>query len=297
MSISDETTIVKNNEGPIDNVQEMSTGKDISWKSVLIGGVPGILLGYAGSLFATNHHKEVDDEGLPLEEEPIDEVEVLKEEVSALKEEVFALREELASHEAESQIPPIGHVVDVAFGISDSMSFSEAFASARAEVGPGGVFTWHGNVYSTYYENEWGNMTDAQKHDYAVAVHNTDYNHEPPTGYSGYDAPIDNGEIHVLSEEQVETEDGDMVHVTRVEMDGHYGEVYDFNNDGQPDAALIDDNDDGIPDFALIDENHDGLIDENEVYEVTDPRLMDVDNELYGDMPDYVNDADPSSFV
>ena len=297
MSISDETTIVKNNEEPIDNVQEKSTGKDISWKSVLIGGVPGILLGSTGSLFAANHHKEVDDEVLPLEEEPIDEVEVLKEEVSALKEEVSALREELASHEAESQIPPIGHVVDVAYGISDSMSFSEAFASARAEVGPGGVFTWHGNVYSTYYENEWDNMTDAQKHDYAVAVHNTDYTHESPTGYSGYDAPVDNGEIHVLSEERVETEDGDMVHVTRVEMDGHYGEVYDFNNDGQPDAALIDDNDDGLPDIALIDENHDGLIDENEVYEVSDPRLMDVDNELYGDMPDYVNDADPSSFV
>lgn len=296
MSISDESTIVKNNEEPMDNGQERSISKDISWKSVVIGGVPGILLGSAGSLLATNHHKEADDEVLMPEEEPIDEVEVLKEEVSALKEEVSALREDLASHEAESQISHIGHAVDVASGISDSMSFSEAFASARAEVGPGGVFTWHGNVYSTYYENEWDNMTDAQKHDYAVAVHNLDYNHEPSAGYSGYDAP-DDGEIHVLSEEQVETENGEMVHVTRVEMDGHYGEVYDFNNDGQPDAALIDDNDDGLPDVALIDENHDGLIDENEVYEVSDPRLMDVDNELYGDMPDYVNDADPSSFV
>ena len=33
---------------------------------------------------------------------------------------------------------------------NDELSFKAAFDAARAELGPGGVFTWHGNVYNTY---------------------------------------------------------------------------------------------------------------------------------------------------
>lgn len=42
--------------------------------------------------------------------------------------------------------------------VTDDMSFAEAFAAARREVGPHGVFEWHGGVYGTYYENEWEQM-------------------------------------------------------------------------------------------------------------------------------------------
>ena len=38
--------------------------------------------------------------------------------------------------------------------VSDDVSFNEAFADARAQVGPGGVFEWHGRVYGTYYKEE-----------------------------------------------------------------------------------------------------------------------------------------------
>jgi hypothetical protein len=34
--------------------------------------------------------------------------------------------------------------------ISDGLSFAEAFDQARAEVGPGGVFYWHGGIYNTF---------------------------------------------------------------------------------------------------------------------------------------------------
>lgn len=294
MSISDESTIIKKNEVPMDKNQKESSSNDISWSSVVIGGVPGILLGSTGSLFAANRKDEAAE--IQDVEKPNDEVAELKEEVSVLKEEVSALREELASHEADSHSTHIGYTVNVAHGVSDSMSFSEAFATARAEIGPAGVFTWHGNVYSTYYENEWENMSDAQKHEYAQAVHNTDYHDYSSGGQTYHGVSNDGDEIHVLSQEEVEMEDGQMVNVTRVEVDGHYGEVYDFDHDGQPDAALLDSDDDGQPDVALVDDNGDGMIDGSEVYQFN-TGIVDVDNDLYGDMPDYTNDADPSSFV
>ena len=49
--------------------------------------------------------------------------------------------------------------VALATGVSDDMSFGEAFATAREEVGPGGVFEWHGNVYATYSKEEWDMMS------------------------------------------------------------------------------------------------------------------------------------------
>lgn len=52
----------------------------------------------------------------------------------------------------------------IATTVTDSMSFSQAFAAARAEVGAGGAFEWHGNVYSTYYVNEWNSMSRAEQH-------------------------------------------------------------------------------------------------------------------------------------
>jgi hypothetical protein len=48
-----------------------------------------------------------------------------------------------------------GANVPMAGNVTDDMSFSQAFAAAREEVGPGGVFQWHGNTYGTYYANEW----------------------------------------------------------------------------------------------------------------------------------------------
>ena len=35
-----------------------------------------------------------------------------------------------------------------------SLSFRQAFDAARAELGPGGVFRWHGNIYNTYTADE-----------------------------------------------------------------------------------------------------------------------------------------------
>jgi hypothetical protein len=51
-----------------------------------------------------------------------------------------------------SQTPAASHV-------NDSMSFAEAFASARQETGQGGIFFWRGGVYGTYYRDEWNQLS------------------------------------------------------------------------------------------------------------------------------------------
>ncbi len=47
--------------------------------------------------------------------------------------------------------------------VNDEMSFADAFAAARAQVGAGGVFTWRGGVYGTYTQDEWNSMTPEQR--------------------------------------------------------------------------------------------------------------------------------------
>ncbi len=61
----------------------------------------------------------------------------------------------------------IDATVPVAYSPNDAMSFSHAFAAARAEVGPGGCFAWRGGIYGTYYYDEWHNMSSAEKALYA----------------------------------------------------------------------------------------------------------------------------------
>ena len=52
--------------------------------------------------------------------------------------------------ESEGQPEWADAEINVATGVTDEMSFGEAFAAARAEVGAGGAFEWRGEVYNTY---------------------------------------------------------------------------------------------------------------------------------------------------
>ena len=66
-----------------------------------------------------------------------------------------------------------GHDMEVATSVNDSMSFNQAFAAARHEVGPGGLFVWHGHTYGTYYANEWNAMSPEEHNQYWADVHHT----------------------------------------------------------------------------------------------------------------------------
>ena len=54
--------------------------------------------------------------------------------------------------------------------VGGSQSFREAFQAARAELGPGGVFRWHGNIYNTYTVEEWNAMSTEEKNLFAQRV-------------------------------------------------------------------------------------------------------------------------------
>ena len=72
--------------------------------------------------------------------------------------------------EADTQSDDLSNLVDgqlpVASSVTEDMSFAEAFAAARAEVGPGGVFQWHGQIFGTYTRAEWDAMSQAERAEY-----------------------------------------------------------------------------------------------------------------------------------
>ncbi len=60
--------------------------------------------------------------------------------------------------------------IDIASTVSQEMTFGEAFAAAREEVGTGGIFSWHGEVYNTYYVEEWQGLSLGQRQEFLAEV-------------------------------------------------------------------------------------------------------------------------------
>lgn len=191
--------------------------------------------------------------------------------------------------------------ITVATSVNDSMSFSEAFAAARAEVGPGGVFEWHGQLYGTYYADEWNNMTDEQKAEYSdhfnwshidhssshVAHHSSTATQQTATTTSSDDDDIDivsvnhnenNG--HAQNQTQTQTQTHQETHQETNEGNNdvkiigvsHNDEldmnVADLTVDGHY-ACLLDVDNDQVFDSLFVDENDNGDVDPGEVADVS----------------------------
>lgn len=152
--------------------------------------------------------------------------------------------------------------IRMATTVDDSMSFSEAFAAARAEVGPGGAFEWRGGLYGTYYANEWNNMTEEQKAEYYShfnfgSSHNggnvtpdnpeppTPTPPEPPTPEPPTPPTPPEQKIQVLGGETLTDEQGNKANVAYVKVDGHIGVMADTDQDGKVDIIMVDENDNG----------------------------------------------------
>lgn len=120
------------------NADASGAKKGIAWGKVAAGSGAGILLGSIAAFTATkaNASNEITTE---TDEQPVEE------------------------HPDWTD----GQVA-VATSVNDDMSFSEAFAAARAEVGPGGAFEWHGNVYGTYLADEWNSMSAEEQQAYGA---------------------------------------------------------------------------------------------------------------------------------
>ena len=290
--MNEETIIEKNSvvaatNGSVENKQESNP-----WKYVTLGGMPGVLLG-AGLLYAG----QTSAQALAQAEE------VVASDGKSNGDEVTNGQSSQEYCDALSIVPDSLHVAQV----SDSMSFSEAFAAARAEVGPGGVFYWHGGVYGTYYANEWDAMTAEDKQEFAELVQPEINANQVPTPTDAHpdiavqdSQVVDDAEAQLAQQISENFDMGGDVHIVGyANYDDHLMVGYDLDNDGEADVAIIDV--DG--NFAL---SSDDVIVDTSGNAVTigdlagtDPTFMaNMENpDVASDMPDYMNDANIDPLV
>ena len=277
--MNEETIIEKR---PVINGQQETKKEGSAWKHVTLGGVSGILMG-AGLLYAGQS-------------------------VAATKTDTPEETADTATEEAQQADGANESTLPVA-QMHNDMSFGEAFAAARAEVGPGGVFIWHGGIYNTYTADEWNAMTPQQKNDFAHQVNPEVRAHEVPTPTDAHpdvavqpatDADVhtvsDTSDVHVVEQQIAQNFDmGDDVHIVGyANAEGHLVVGYDSTGDGQADVAIIDMDGNLAPSDADVIMDREGNM----------ARLGDLNNEpdpnqtaamenpdVAPDMPDYMNDA------
>lgn len=277
--MNEETIIEKR---PTANGQQETKKEGSAWKHVTLGGVSGILMG-AGLLYAGQS-------------------------VAATKTDTPEETADTATEEAQQADSATEATLPVA-QMHNDMSFGEAFAAARAEVGPGGVFIWHGGIYNTYTSDEWNAMTPQQKNDFAHQVNPEVRAHEVPTPTDAHpdvtaqpatDADVhtisETSDVHVVEQQIAQNFDmGDDVHIVGyANAEGHLVVGYDSTGDGQADVAIIDMDGNLAPSDADVIMDREGNM----------ARLGDLNNEpdpnqtaamenpdVAPDMPDYMNDA------
>lgn len=269
------------------------------WKEVLVGGVSGIALGAAGTLLASS---------IPL---------------SASAE----TTEEDANLDGETT----SATAQMANGVNDSMSFSDAFNAARSEVGAGGVFEWHGNLYSTYTAEEWNNMDDAARSEFAESIHwdgptheyvasnqshSTHSTHSANNGGAANAVNGTNTNTQTPGKDDDDTPEVEIIGVEHANIDGEHDSIIGTANVNGEAVYFIDiDGQDDEFELAVSDSNGNQQIDEGEVVDISEQHMsvsqfeqMAQANETNhnnenedpvqyyannDDLPDYVNDADP----
>lgn len=130
--------------------------------------------------------------------------------------------------------------------VDNDMSFGEAFATARAQVGTPGVFVWHGNTYGTYYAEEWNAMSADERGQFLADVNVSDeYNH---------DVPVE-PELKVYDITYTLSADGHLSGVAHITIDGVDVTLRDINGDEIMDVAQIDGHNSNNEILVLDDQN------------------------------------------
>ena len=202
--------------------------------------------------------------------------------IRKVKESVSELRtEEATGQETTNSVEWADGDILVASGVNDEMSFSEAFAAARSEVGAGGAFEWRGNVYGTYYAEEWNSMSPAEKADFNnhFSWNNIDSPSANVTTHT--DVTTNHDDIEIVSVDHAQTPSsvgGDSsIEVVSAEPEIEIlGVVHDMSTgsniggmsvDGQ-DVFLIDVDGDLEFDLMASDLNRNNVVDEGEVVDI-----------------------------
>lgn len=189
-----------------------------------------------------------------------------------------AATEQVEAQADVTEVTPEAVMIETPGGIrvahvSDDVSFDQAFAQAREQVGPGGIFEYHGATYATYYDSEWEDMSNDAKAEFQTAaqIDVIDKEVEP--------------EINVTSVGSHMMADGTVTNIATVQID-------DIN------AVMIDADGDGVIDGAYVDANGDGQVQDNEIVDMSDTHLtMDdlantmVHNDDMSALPDFDGDC------
>lgn len=274
-------------------------GKASLAKRIAVGAGAGLVLGGIGaavmSMRSGNEPVVVDEEGNPVEDE-------------------VAPVEQASPEELQSAGVYDGQVA-VATGVSDDMSFAEAFAEARQEVGPGGVFQWHGQLYGTYTADEWNSMSPDQQQEYADHF-NWDRIEQPavdqpivdnPTGSQIGNQPVDQtGDQPVVIDDDIPvqtnedeitneprpftiSEDSEVEVIGIVHDEDTNQNIASISVDGQQ-AILVDVDGDMEFDYIHADFDGDGQIASNEYGEYNEGQGPTVD-----DLGGFTDGYDPST--
>lgn len=280
---------------------------EAKWKEVMIGGVSGIALGTAGTLLASFI--------------PID----------------------AAAENSDSQDTPnteneaTNTTAQMATCVNDSMSFSDAFNAAREEVGAGGVFEWHGNLYSTYTAAEWYNMDATARNEFADSIHWDGPSHEyvssnhSQSSHSTHSThteevtntqTVSNGNTTQTQSPNKDEEDSPDVEIIGVEhanIDGEHDSIIGTASINGQAVYFIDvDGEDNEFELMVSDTNGNNQVDEGEVVDISEQHMSvshfeqlaqaeqsnhnesETPVQYYAnneDLPDYVNDADPGTLA
>lgn len=263
------------------------------WKTIAIGAGTGLVFG-AGTAALTSMVLPNNEQGTPGVEPPVGPEEVITD-------------------------PEISNATSV----SDDMSFADAFATARAEVGPGGTFQWHGQLYNTYTAEEWSQLNPEQQDEYNnhFAIVDDDPNQPVEPAENEDDELVQvvddpnkpEDENPVINEPEKPEED--VVVIDETGDDEEYeveilGVVHDGDTGMNTGVMTVDDqavifvdvDGDEVFDLAATDVDGNGQIDDNEIIDITDQNItvdqlggyIDNSSQLAEntDEPDYINDAD-----
>lgn len=267
------------------------------WQTVTIGGVAGIAMGMAAS--RTYESLTAGDDAVELIED--------------------------GQGGATADASTDATVTEVHQAIVDqNLSFGDAFAAARAEVGAGGVFLWHGQLYNTYTAEEWQSMSDAQRDAFADDVQpylgqQTAQVHHTTTHTTSH-VETSHTDEHVqpatLTEDVAAEPEVHFLGVETREVNGQTINVGHMTVD-QVNVALVDVDNDQVFDVRVVDANSNSQVDEGDDFadistqglHVSDFQMLsdleqtetndgqfeqacNVQEDLAPDMPDYMNDAD-----
>lgn len=186
--------------------------------------------------------------------------------------------------------------IPVATAVNDDMTFSEAFAAARAEVGAGGCFEWHGSIYGTYTAAEWNSMSAGERAEWGehFSWNHIDHSESDVAPHSpaahrdelaATDAAGEGDDIPVVSVDHNDqprevAQEQSAVQQSSGETDGQdvqiIGVVHDDDSDmniagmvvDNQEVILIDVDNDLEFDYLAVDANGNNQLDEGEIVDI-----------------------------